>query len=389
MEKKKGIEYFIFDKTLREIAEANSADRLTVYKNEHAGDEEAVEQAVTLLQNLRINYVDIPPEQIEEDYERLLTEIHARNRKRAWTWRWRAVIGAAACIALILGTTTVLKFHNNIDYQQQVFSMLDSMENLVDGIQIVSGTQQLAVLENNAAIEQTEDGNIRVDNEEKIKSDAVKTEWVQLVVPFGKRTSIRFHDGTMAWLNAGSKMAYPKTFAKEKREIFIEGEIYLEVSNDQSRPFFVYTKQFDVNVLGTKFNVNAYADDAENSVILVEGSVEVSLGKDKKRLLPNQGLFYKNGLAEIEQADTYTHICWKDGIMKVDNDPLEDMLVRLSRHYNVKIQCGDSSILHDRYKGKLNLNDSLETVLYNLSLSTPFDYIKEENRIVLKRIKNE
>jgi ferric-dicitrate binding protein FerR (iron transport regulator) len=384
---KKNIEYFIFDETLRKIAEENSIDKLEAYKNEHAGDEKIIEQAVTLLQNLKIDYYDVPREQIEEDYKRLFAEIRARSRKRIGLWR--SAVAAAACVAILVGLSTILKFQEKTDYQQQAISMLDSLDNNVDEIRIISGTQQIAVIDNNAKIEQTEDGNILVGEEEKVKSDALKTEWLQLVVPFGKRTSIRFHDGTMAWLNAGTKLVYPKTFAKEKREIFIEGEIYLEVGKDKSRPFYVHAKHFDVNVLGTKFNMSAYTDDTENSVVLVEGSVEIATTVEKRKLSPNQGFFQKEGSAEIRTVDTYAYTCWKDGIMKVNNEPLENMLARLSRHYNVKIRCDDHNILHDRYKGKLNLNESLETVLYNLSLSTPFDYSEgDENTVVLKQVKN-
>lgn len=77
------------------------------------------------------------------------------------------------------------------------------------------------------------------------------------------------------YINSGSHVIYPSDFDKDKREILVEGEVYLEVAKDPKRPFFVKTKDFDVKVLGTTFNVSAYKDDAIASVVLVEGKVEV------------------------------------------------------------------------------------------------------------------
>ena len=82
------------------------------------------------------------------------------------------------------------------------------------------------------------------------------------IVPVGRRSSITFADGTRLWVNSGSKVVYPVKFAKEKREIFVEGEIYLHVSRDEQKPFIVKTHQMDIKVLGTQFNVTAYENEA-------------------------------------------------------------------------------------------------------------------------------
>lgn len=88
------------------------------------------------------------------------------------------------------------------------------------------------------------------------------------------------------YYNSGSHVIYPSDFDKNKREILVEGEVYLEVAKDPKRPFFVKTKDFDVKVLGTTFNVSAYKDDAIASVVLVEGKVEVVTTIRKPRQIP-------------------------------------------------------------------------------------------------------
>ena len=90
------------------------------------------------------------------------------------------------------------------------------------------------------------------------------------------RSSLTFSDGTKIWVNSGSKVIYPVSFEKKKREIYVEGEVYLDVTHDTSWPFVVRTQQVDVKVLGTSFNVSAYKDDSNMQVTLVEGKVEVN-----------------------------------------------------------------------------------------------------------------
>lgn len=76
-----------------------------------------------------------------------------------------------------------------------------------------------------------------------------------MVIPRGKRSVLTFSDGSKVWVNAGTRVIYPTEFEKDKREIYVDGEIYIEVARDEERPFYVRTKDMNVRVLGTKFNV--------------------------------------------------------------------------------------------------------------------------------------
>ena len=127
---------------------------------------------------------------------------------------------------------------------------------------------------------------------EDLKGNSEAEEMNQLVVPRGKRSSVELADGSKLWLNSGSRAIYPVVFSKKNREIFIEGEGYLEVSHDASRPFYVVTDAVKVKVLGTKFNISAYKEDNQVSVVLVEGSVEASVGLQKVVMKPDQIMNY-------------------------------------------------------------------------------------------------
>ena len=111
-------------------------------------------------------------------------------------------------------------------------------------------------------------------NEQETKID----EPDQIIVPKGRRANIVFSDGTKMYINAETRVIFPTVFAKDKREILVDGEVYLEVAADPSRPFIVKTSTIEVKVLGTRFNVCAYRDEPAASVVLVEGLVEVKNG---------------------------------------------------------------------------------------------------------------
>jgi len=98
----------------------------------------------------------------------------------------------------------------------------------------------------------------------------------QLLVPYGKQTTLTLADGTRVWVNAGSRLIYPSAFDDDRREIYAEGEIYIEVTHDAARPFTVHTGKMDVRVLGTRFYVSSYGRDRTQEVVLRSGSVNVA-----------------------------------------------------------------------------------------------------------------
>lgn len=95
-------------------------------------------------------------------------------------------------------------------------------------------------------------------NSNKLVEDDIKEEYNQIIVPKGKRSQIVLADNSKIWINSGSKVIYPRAFEGKYREIYVEGEVYLNVTHDTSKPFIVNTSGFEVRVLGTSFNISAY-----------------------------------------------------------------------------------------------------------------------------------
>ncbi len=201
----------------------------------------------------------------------------------------------------------------------------------------------------------------------------------QIVVPKGRKADITFSDGTKMYVNAGSRVIYPALFDEDRREIVVDGEVYLDVMKDPSRPFIVKTKDFEVKVLGTQFNVCAYKEDMIATVVLVEGKVEVETTDEEKSILfPNQLISINDKGSNIEDVDVFEYICWKDNIMLLDGRKAGYVAERLSRHYGRRIVCDDGTE-NIPVSGKLDLREKPEDVVNILCQSLYLTYSVDEN----------
>lgn len=209
----------------------------------------------------------------------------------------------------------------------------------------------------------------------------------QVVVPYGKRTSIIFSDGTKVWVNSGSRAIYPVEFDLKKREIWIEGEVYFDVTKDQNKPFIVKTDKLEIEVLGTSFNVSSYPDEAKVSVVLVSGSVKIkSENKKEIKIEPNQQLIYTKNTKDISlhEVDIYDFISWKDGWLKCNSEEISSVINKLARYYNRKFEFRDTSMRNLHFSGKLDLKEDFEQVLKVLTIAAPLVFEVENEVIYIK-----
>lgn len=221
-----------------------------------------------------------------------------------------------------------------------------------------------------------------VKKETAKQTDEKKEEINQIIVPKGRRIDITFSDGTKMYVNAGTRVFYPAIFQKDKREILVEGEVYLDVKKDPSRPFIVKTKGFDVKVLGTQFNICAYKDEPSASVVLVNGRVEVETAKNEKSLLaPNQLIEINEKGTDIKEVDVFEYICWKDNMMMLYERKVGETLDKLARYYGRHITY-DNTINDIPISGKLDLRENLEDVVNIICQSLFLKYTIDENNSI-------
>lgn len=290
---------------------------------------------------------------------------------------------AAASVILVLSIGGVLlyqlKFSNSSGIDYHSIARVEPTGNEVK--LILSDQSEKLLKSNDAEIKYDKDGKIEINETESISDEEIdkaakKEQLNQLVVPLGKRSSLTLSDGTVLYLNSGSRAIYPVVFTRKEREIYVEGEAFLEVAHDSEKPFFVVTNHLKVRVLGTTFNVSAYPDDSNTSVVLVEGSVETLFSSEKVLMKENQLFTHENstGKTSLKEANVLDYISWKDGWMYCNQKKMEDITTKLSRYYDVTIKYKDDNVKDMTITGKLDLKNNCEDVFKVIQSTAPIKY---------------
>jgi ferric-dicitrate binding protein FerR (iron transport regulator) len=224
--------------------------------------------------------------------------------------------------------------------------------------------------------------------------EQLKNRFADIVIeaPSGSKTKIVLPDGTLVWLNAGSKIMYSQGFGVSERNVDLLGEGYFEVTKNEKLPFGVQTKELSIDVLGTKFNFRNYPDDEEATVSLLEGKVLASnrVKKDKDiRLLPDQRIFLnkKSGEMRIVTVMARNTAEWTNGYLFFDEVLLPDIVKELERSYNVTIRIVDPTLNTFRFYGNfVRKEQSIEEVLELLASTHKLKYRKNGKDILLYAI---
>jgi len=207
----------------------------------------------------------------------------------------------------------------------------------------------------------------------------------EMVVPKGEKMTLLLADGTKIVANSRTIVRYPKVFKGSTREIYIKGEAYFDVAHDAEHPFIVNSDNFNVKVLGTKFNVSNY-DAAESHVVLVQGAVELNTANhDRVQMKPNELVDLKDGgFTQKKEVNTDEYTCWMDGMINLDGECIRSLAKRLSHYYGVTIEC-ENDISSNKLYGKLVLEDSVTKVLSAIREMTGAKMLINGNSIRLVR----
>lgn len=301
------------------------------------------------------------------------------------TIRYISAIAASVALLVLGGFWLLNDTHWHPD---RSLALLEQEPDVLFANEIVLITHQEQMqLKGNSSIEYDAEGKTNVDEYVVTvsKRQGEASDWNQLIVPKGKRAHIKLSDGTKVSINSGTRVVYPTVFGSDKREILVDGEVYLDVHKDASCPFIVKTKGLDVKVLGTQFNICSYGKEKIASVVLVEGSVEVTSGEGKSLLSPNQLVEIKDGKAIIQNVDVSEYICWKDGLMLLNDKEVGQVFDKLSRYYGCTIRY-DAEIGRTLISGELDLGTDVREVVKIVCQSLFLKYeIDDKNNILIRR----
>lgn len=195
-------------------------------------------------------------------------------------------------------------------------------------------------------------------------------------VPIGQRIEVTLQDGTRVCLNAGSSLEFPNVFSKRDRKVRLSGEAMFDVMPDADCPFIVETYGYDVEVFGTRFNVEADAASAEFSTALLQGSVKVT---DRASgagffLVPGEKAELVHGRLHRSPITNSDEYLWTEGIISLQCDSFTELLKRMEKAYDVHfiIQFDKEPVV--RCRGKIRVSDGIEHALEILKLGTDFNY---------------
>lgn len=212
----------------------------------------------------------------------------------------------------------------------------------------------------------------------------------------GAKTRAILPDGSVVWLNSGSKISYAGNFKGSLREVFLEGEAYFDVTKNPHKPFIVHASNINVKVLGTVFNVKSYASDSITETTLLSGLVQISNVHNSQKVLylhPNEKITVPKKSEDVV-ADSITAIntnikiqnrnetSWVYNRLVFRGDSFKKLATKLERWYNVKIKFADEKVTQLHFNGSLE-NETVEEAFKSLQAAVPFNYKINDHQILI------
>jgi len=225
--------------------------------------------------------------------------------------------------------------------------------------------------------------------QESFFSHKNKIAYKEIVVPNGKIKKIILPDNTIVILNSDTKLKYSDNFGKKKREVFLEGEAYFDVTHNSAKPFIIHTCENTIQVLGTAFNVSSFPDNNIHFISLERGKIKIKENEAEhySNLYPNQIylLIRKSNQSKIfKSQDIKLYSSWKNGEILFTNQTFANIATKLERSHNVIFNIRNKKIKNCRYTGKFNRKQNIESILNIIKLTTPFNYEIKNDTINIK-----
>ncbi len=375
----------------------DSADQYYILNEKYPADKELLVNAVEFIKVNMLEQKRMPENDVIEILQNIKAYSEAK-KKRDFRKSVVLVFSKIAAVLLVFICCSFL-FYKYLrkdplkDFAEQKTKVQD------EAVLILSDGSTHKINEYNSNIEYSKNGGEIVVRNKRSKDekfvnvkDSKEPVINQIIVPYGHRHNITLSDGTQVVLNSGSKLVFPAEFSGKTRGVYLIGEGYFDVSRDENKPFIVKTDEINIKVLGTRFNVSAYADENVTSAVLVEGSVSVYHANKiientpLTKLVPGQGCFYTSTTSEsvVRSVDVADYISWKDGLFRFKDQPLVNVIQRVCKYYNRNISIEGDKLPSTLISGKLVLTDNITSTMNYLSktLEARYEVTSDGNYII-------
>lgn len=343
----------------------------------------------------------------ETDFEKFMLELDQRKKRtlqfpppdhRKKANKFRPAYWVAASL-LLIGGITLLVFNtgrktNDASLAQQHNDVLPGSQKalltLSDGstVSLSKASNGKIAVQQGLEITKTVQGEIiyRATGTAAMKENAFNS----VTTPNGGQYSVTLPDGSKARLNAGSSLTYPVHFSAVERRVKMTGEVYFEIakatdSKDRRIPFFVETGMQEIQVLGTTFNVNAYADEPHQQTTLLEGRVKLRsrFNGTYKMLKPGERAVVGKVIS-VTRADMKQDMAWVNGYFIFQREELGSILRKISRWYDLEVDC-PQELAGLKFTGKVSRNQPLSAVIQMISATDKINIQLKERRIIVKK----
>jgi len=315
----------------------------------------------------------------------LITEQDNQKTVKLWP---RFATAALAVLFLCVGMFFYHKYH--ISVEQKYTNVQDIAPGKVGATLTLTNGKKIRLAdigkgeiarESGVSVSKTSDGQLVYE----IKSSSGTGGKNTLSTARGETYILILPDKSKVWLNAASRVTYPVDLLKDGvRRVQLEGEAYFEISKDRIHPFVVSTADHDVEVLGTHFNISSYADESTITTLL-EGSVKVNNGRLSRTLKPNQQSELVSGVFNVKNVIAEDAIAWKDGMFLFEDEPLQSIMKRISRWYNVDVVYEEGINKNKLYGGGLSKYNQVSSVLEMLESTKNIHFKIEGRRIFVMK----
>lgn len=333
------------------------------------------------------------PKQSKADLKARISNSIALEKQRGRRKKLRILsLSTAAVICIFLGLTITFKKEPDSVKASAIeqfanSSKTDASFEKSNQVKLILSNQESVMVGDSATIAYDASGNkINVNNKQINQKTSLGNQYNTILVPYGKRAHLSLADGTLVWLNSGTKLIYPTSFNGESREVFLEGEGIFDVAHNKEKPFFVRAaNNYNVRVLGTLFSVSCYSGDAKISTALLRGKVKVAYAKkgffssDTLQSVLSPGMIAaldkKQQTLKTTVQDVEPLFSWRKGYYEFSKEKLPLVLDKLKRYYNVGFVMNKDISQQETYSGAFKLNDDLDKVVETLEATTGFEFV--------------
>lgn len=358
------------------------------YLSEHPEEESQILELKSRLTELNFSNESLTSDEKIEIAEQVVDRIeHDEDVRKSRTIILSLLKYAAVALifAVIGGLVVYLKSDNQSIYKQMASQIVQIPSEGKGPVLITASGENLNLKKTNSSVDYTKNGSVVLNNDSVLKTiPETENAMNQLVIPYGNQSKLTLSDNTVVWLNAGSRLVYPTTFTGKTREVLLFGEAYFEVAKNAEKPFIVKTSDVQIKVLGTHFNVSAYAEDKMIQTVLQEGSVELrkndsGIFGERIVLKPNQMASFSKSTSEtaLYDVDASYYTLWTKGLLSFDEVDFDKILKKVERFYNITVDFSEPALGTIRISGKLDLKGTREEVL---------EYLGKVSRTEIKKL---